>query len=66
MASHCQRHILWVDTITIIADLNQPKPTLFNINADMGGVGIDGVFDQFFDNGCRACDHLASGDLIDE
>lgn len=32
----------------------------------MGGVGVDAVFDEFFDDGCGSFNDLASGDLIDE
>ena len=38
----------------------------FEFDIDAFGTGIQCVFDQFFDHGCRPFDHFTGGDLIDE
>ena len=49
--------------MAIIDDFNLLLTRLGNANADLSGLGIQRVFDELFDNGGRALNDLASGNL---
>ena len=66
MASDGKRHVIRMNSHAVVTNLNQPKPALFDIDSNMSSVGIDSIFNQFFDHRSRARHYLASGDLVDK
>ena len=50
--------------VTIIDDANELAATGFDLDADAGGTGVEGVFEQLFDDGGGAFDDFASSDLV--
>ena len=66
MTRHRQRQLFRRNAAAIVADADQPHAALFQIDIHAGGAGIEGVFDQFLDDRCRALDHLAGSDLVDQ
>ena len=66
MARQCQRQILAVDTIAVVAYAHQLDATGFQFDIDTTGSGIKRILDQLLDHGCRALDDLARCDLVDQ
>ena len=51
------------DPVAVVDDLNLLNATGLDLNRDLAGPGVDGVFDQFFDHRRRTFHHLSGGDL---
>ena len=51
---------------TIVSDLHFFNATLDNVYIDLGGLGIETVFNQFLNDRSGPFNHLASGYLVDQ
>ena len=49
----------------VVVDAQQRQAAGDGDHVDLRGAGVDGVLDQFLDDGRRPLDHLAGGDAID-
>ena len=54
--------ILAQDARSVIGDAHKGDAAVFDLDGDGGCAGVDGVFDQFFDDGGRTFDDLTGGD----
>ena len=52
--------------MTIVDDLDEFASALLDGDADAGRTGVNGIFDEFLDDGGGAFDDFAGGDLVDE
>jgi hypothetical protein len=66
MARYRQRQVFGGNAAAIVADTDEADAALFQVDVDASRAGVQGVFDQFLDDGSRSFDDFASGDLIDE
>ena len=66
MSLYREREVIGRDTLPIIENTDQRGATALYIDVDMARASIQTVFQQFFDNGGWALDHLARSDLVDE
>ena len=55
----------YVDTATVVSDLQQLEPAIFNLNLQRRRAGVDGILDQLLECVDRSYDDLAGGDLVD-
>ncbi len=51
-------------TGAVVRHPDQRFPPVVHLHGDAGGTGIDAVFHQLLDHGCRPLHHLAGGDLV--
>ena len=58
--------ILRAHPLAIVFDADEPLAAQLDVDLDPPRAGVDGVFDELFDDRCRTLDHLAGGDLIGE
>ena len=61
-----QRQLVAIDADAVIGDPDQAYATLFDLDIDPAGTGIEAVFDQLLDYGGGSFDHLAGSDLADQ
>ncbi len=66
VATHCQRHVVFVDTVAIVAKPNKLDAARLHIQFNFRGTGVQTVFQQLFHHRGGAFDHLAGGDLVGE
>jgi len=66
MALERQAHLVGRNAATVVADQQTPYPALLDFHLDPRRLGIEAVFHQFLNDGHRAFNHLAGGDLVDE
>jgi hypothetical protein len=66
MRGESQGQFLGRDAAAVVDDADQLAAAVFNLDDDVGGPGIEGVFDQFLDHRSGALDHLAGGDAVDQ
>ena len=64
MAFEGQQGIVAVHAMAIVADADQPASASLNFDANVAGVGIQSVLQEFFYDRGRPVYHLAGGDLI--
>ena len=64
MALEGKQRVVAAHTMAVVDDANELAATGFDLDANAGGAGVEGVFEEFFDDGCGAFDHFASSDLI--
>ena len=50
----------------VVLDSDGSVAALLDGDEDLRGTGVDGVFDQFLDDGRGSFDDLAGGDLLDD
>ena len=50
----------------IVDNPDQASAAVFDLDRDIGCAGVDGVFDEFLDDGCGAFDDFAGGDAVDQ
>jgi hypothetical protein len=50
--------------MAVIGDADEFAAAAFDLDSDAGGSGVEGVFEEFFDDGGWALDDFAGGDLI--
>ena len=61
-----QLQIIRRDAVAVVGQTDQLDTALLQIQANLAAAGIETVFQQFLDDGGRALDHLAGGDLGNE
>src|SRR5581483_11225028 len=66
MAFEREPCIIGLHAAAVVANLDELAPAALEENVDRVGAGIDGVLDQFLDDGSGTLDHLTRRDLIDE
>ena len=54
------------DAAAVIAHAYQTDAATLDVDLDALGAGVEAVLDEFLDDGGRALDHFAGGDLVDE
>src|SRR5690554_2358468 len=64
MAAQCQRKVAFSNATSVITDPDQFYTTLLNLNLNAVCTSVECVFNQFFDNRCRALNHLADSNLV--
>jgi len=62
----CERQLLRFDAAAIIAYAHKPDAAALDVDLDAARPGIEAVLDELLDDGRRALDHLARGNLVDE
>ena len=50
--------------VAVVGDADELAAAGFDLDADAGGAGVEGVFEELFDDGGGAFDDLAGGDLV--
>ena len=50
--------------VAVVGDADELAAAGFDLDADAGGAGVEGVFEQLFDDGGGALDDFAGGDLV--
>ncbi len=50
--------------VAVVGDADELAAAGFDLDADAGGSGVEGVFEEFFDDGGGAFDDFAGGDLV--
>ena len=48
----------------VVDDLNECTACIFEDYRDLCGTGIDGIFDKFLDDGCRALYDFTGSNLV--
>ena len=66
MAFDTQSQIIRSHARAIVGDADQVSATARDYHLDLGGTGIQRVFDQFLDGRGRTLDHLARRDTVDQ
>ena len=61
-----QPRILRAHPIAVVLDAHEPLAAQLDVDLDAARAGVDGVFDELFDDRRRTLDNLAGGDLIGE
>ena len=61
-----QRHLVGRHAAAIVGHLDQVQPARGKTHGDLRRPRVDRILDQFLERRCRALDHLACGDAIDE
>ena len=50
--------------VAVVGDADEFAAACFYFNANAGGPGVDGVFEELLDDGGRTFDDFACGDLV--
>ena len=66
MALQRQMQFRGGDAAAVVADADQLRAALLDVDLDPCRTGVEAVLDQLLDDRRRALDHLAGCDLIDE
>ena len=61
-----EQRVVGIHSGAVVGDADQPRTGPFDLDADVGGSGVDGVFHQFLDHRCGAFDHLPGRDPVAE
>jgi hypothetical protein len=59
-----KKSVVFDHAVSVVDDANELATASFDLDADAGGVGIEGVFEELFDDGCRTLDDFTSSDLV--
>ena len=62
MAVKRERQLLRLDAAAVINHPDEGDTTLVGLDADAPGAGIEGIFDELFDDGGGSLDHFTGGD----
>ena len=60
-----QRQFTERDAVAVIVDGQARQSAILHGDRDVAGTSVQGVFDQFLDDGSRSFDDLTSGDTVD-
>ena len=66
VGSEGEGEVVGVDAAAVVAHADEFAAAVFDVDVDLRRAGVDGVFDNFFDDGGGAFDDFARGDLVDE
>jgi hypothetical protein len=61
-----QRQLVAGDAMAVVADPDQPRTAVLDLDLDAAGASVQGVVHQFADHGGRPFDHFARGNLVDQ
>jgi hypothetical protein len=50
--------------VAVVGDADKAAAAGLDIDANLGGAGVERVLEQFLDDGRRAFDYLAGGDFV--
>ena len=64
MALERQERVVVRHAVAVVDDADHALAAGFDFDADRSGTGVDGVFEQFFNDGGRALDDFARGDAV--
>ena len=64
VARYGQGELVFGDARAIVPNPEAPYAPFFQFHLDAGGPGVDRVFHQLLQHGCRPLDHFSGGDLI--
>ena len=64
MAFKGEQGVVAAHAVAVIDDADELAAAGFDFDADAGGAGVEGVFEQLLNDGCGALDHFAGGDLV--
>jgi hypothetical protein len=64
MAFKGQQGIVAEHTATVVDNADETPPAGFHLHADIGGAGIERVFEQLFDDRRRAFHDFSGGDFV--
>ena len=64
MARYGQGELVLGDARAIVPNPEAPYAPFFQFHLDAGGPGVERVFHQLLQHGCRPLDHFSGGDLI--
>ena len=59
-----QQSIIAHHAAAVIGHLDELFAATFNLNFNAGGPGVEGIFQQLFQDGSRALNYLARSDLV--
>jgi hypothetical protein len=59
-----EARVVRAHAVAVILDAHEPLSPHLDVDLNAPRARVDGVFDQFFDDRCRALDDLTCGDLI--
>ena len=65
MGRHGQRQLLRRDAAAVIDDPHQRHASLFELDVDPRGAGVERVLEEFLGDARRPLHHLAGGDPVD-
>ena len=66
MALDRQRQVGAGHALAVVGHANEPPAAAVGEHVDARGAGIERVLDELLDHACRALDHLAGGDAVDD
>ncbi len=66
MARQREREFVRRDAGAVVAHADQADPAVLDVDRELLRAGIEGVLDEFLDDGSRTLDDLARSDLVDE
>ena len=64
VALEAEQRVVADHAVSVIGDAEELAAAGFDVDADAGRAGVDGVFEELFDDGGGALDDLAGGDLV--
>jgi hypothetical protein len=64
VAFEAEEGIIAAHAGAIVGDADEAAAGGEDFDGDAGGLGVEGVFDQFLDDGSGAFDDFAGGDLV--
>lgn len=66
MAGDGKQHVFGVNAFTVVCNADEFHAATLDIHVDASGEGVDGVFEQLFDDAAGAFDDFPGGDAIDD
>jgi hypothetical protein len=66
VAGQRQREFILGDAAAVVGNADQFDAAFLQLNLDRLAAGVEGVFEQFLENGGGSFDHFASGNLADQ
>ena len=66
VAGERQGQLVGGDAAAVVAHADQADAAALDVDLDAAGAGVQAVLDELLDDGGRALDHFAGGDLVDE
>ncbi len=64
VALQAEEGVVLLHAVAVVGDPHQALAALFDLDKDFRCRGVQGVFHQFLDHGCRAFDNFSGGDLV--
>ena len=64
MALEGEESVVADHAVAVVGDADELAAAAFDLDADARGAGVEGVFEEFLDDGGGAFDDFAGGDLV--